>query len=65
MNELKNFAAAREGMFVLNMRVKVGTRIRLVFASGTYQFFAALPGARCERQFGLRGERYQDGHNPE
>jgi hypothetical protein len=52
-------------MFVLNMRVKVGTRIRLVFASGTYQFFAALPGARCERQFGLRGERYQDGHNPE
>lgn len=52
-------------MFVLNMCVKVGGRTRLVFASGTYEFFAALGGTSFEQRLGLATERCRDGHTPE
>ena len=53
LNECKDFAAVCGRVLVLNMCVEVGNGARLVFANGTYQFFAALPGATCERRFGL------------
>jgi hypothetical protein len=65
LNEWKDFAAVCERVLVLNMCVEVGTGTCLIFASGTCQFFTALRGATCERRLGLRGERNQDGHNPE
>jgi hypothetical protein len=57
--------AGSGGVLVLNMRVKVGSRIRFVFASRTRQPFNDADGTTLGRRFGLGAERYQDSHNPE
>ena len=65
LNERKDFAAVCRRVLVLNMCVKVGSRIRLIFASRTRQPINDVDGTTLGRGLGLWTERYQNGHNPE